>query len=68
VVGTTVDTATKQWEDAERPWHAFATDMRSSAKRREYIEATGWSAAQALPELAGLMRTWLVEPVDRAKD
>jgi hypothetical protein len=64
-VGWTVGPPTKHDEDRERPWHIFATDMRSRAKRREYVEATGWTAAEALRELAGLLRIWHVEPVER---
>jgi hypothetical protein len=49
-------------EEAERPWHVYASDLRVRSKRREYVEATGWTEAEALRYLAGLLREWRVEP------
>jgi hypothetical protein len=34
-----------------------------TAKRREYVEATGWPEAEALADLAELLRGWRVEDV-----
>jgi hypothetical protein len=45
-----------------------AVDLRQRAKRREYVEATGWGEAEALRDLAGLLRAWNVQPVEGAAD
>jgi hypothetical protein len=66
--GWTVMRPSKHEEERERPWRVFATDLRSRAKRREYVEATGWTEAEALHDLAGLLRGWNVEPVERTTD
>jgi hypothetical protein len=67
-VGWSVGKPSNHDEERERPWHVFATDVRSRAKRREYVEATSWTATEALRDLAGLLRVWQVEQVDRAAD
>jgi len=66
--GWTVQRPSRHDEERERPWHVFATDLRQRAKRREYVEATGWTEAEALRDLAGLLRVWTVEAVERAED
>jgi hypothetical protein len=48
-------------EERERPWHATAYDRRSSSRHHESVEATGQTEAEALRDLAGLLRGWLVE-------
>lgn len=52
-------------ERQERPWHVYATDLRVRTKRRDYIQATGSTEAEALSDLAGLLRGWRVEQVVR---
>ena len=42
--------------------------MASAVHRPEDVEATGWTEAEALRDLAGLLRTWNVEAVERAAD
>jgi hypothetical protein len=59
--GWTVHRPSRHIEDAERPWHVFAVDLRVRAKRREYVEATGWTEAEALADLAELLRGRNVE-------
>lgn len=49
-------------DSVERPWRVYASDLRVRAKRRDYIEATGNGEAEALRDLAGLLREWNVEP------
>ena len=66
--GWTVQRPSRHDEERERPWHVFAVDLRQRAKRREYVEATGWTEVEALRDLAGLLRSWNVEPVERATD
>jgi len=46
----------------------FVVDLRQRAKRREYVEATGNTEAEALRDLAGLLRAWNVEAVERVDD
>jgi hypothetical protein len=46
----------------------FAVDLRQRAKRQEYVEATGWTEAECLRDLAGLLGAWNVEPVKRVAD
>ena len=47
-----------------RPWHVVAVDLRSNALRKEYVEATGWTEAEALRDLAALLGGWHVEEVE----
>jgi hypothetical protein len=51
-------------EERERPWHVVAYDWRTSSKRRDRVEATGRTEAEALRDLAELLRGWLVERTD----
>jgi hypothetical protein len=41
-----------------------AVDLRSRGLRKEYVEATGWTEAEALRDPAALLRGWHVEEVD----
>jgi hypothetical protein len=43
-----------------------AVDLRSRALRKEYVEATGWTEAEAeaVRELAALLGGWHVEEVE----
>jgi hypothetical protein len=41
-----------------------AVDLRSNALRKEYVEATGWTEAEALRDLAALLGGWHVEEVE----
>jgi hypothetical protein len=66
--GWTIHRPSHNVEVAERPWHALAVDLRQRAKRREYVEATGWTETQALRDLARLLSLWNVEPLERAPD
>lgn len=47
-------------ERHHRPWHVCATDPRVRTKRLDYVEATGWTEAEALRDLAGLLGGWCV--------
>jgi hypothetical protein len=47
-------------EERDRPWHVTAYDYRTAAKRHDLVEATGRTAAEALRDLAELLRGWLV--------
>jgi hypothetical protein len=60
-VGWSVTRPSRHDEEAERPWHVYAADLRIRSKRREYVEATGWTEAEALSDLAGLLREWIVD-------
>jgi hypothetical protein len=51
-------------EERERPWHVVAYDWRTSSKRRDRVEATGRTEAEALRDLAELLRGWIVERTD----
>lgn len=44
-----------------RPWHVCATDLRVRAEGVDYVEATGWTEAEALRDLAPLLDRWRVE-------
>jgi hypothetical protein len=48
-------------EERERPWHVVAYDWRTTSKRRDRVEATGRTEAEALRDLAELLRLWQVE-------
>jgi hypothetical protein len=48
-------------EEHERPWHVVAVDYRTSSRHHEHIEATGRTEAEALRDLAELLRVWRVE-------
>ena len=48
-------------EERHRPRHVVAVDLRSRTLRKEYVEATGWTEAEALRDLAMLLRGWHVE-------
>ena len=52
-------------EERERPRHVVAVDYRTSSRHREHVEATGRTEAEALRDLAELLRGWNVE---RAED
>ena len=67
-VGWTVQRPSRHEEERERPWHVLAVDLRQRARRREYVEATGWTEAEALRDLAGLLRAWNLEAVERVSD
>jgi len=66
--GWTVQRPSRHDEERERPSHVLAVDLRQRAKRREYVEATGWTEAEALRDLAGLLRAWHVEAVNQEVD
>lgn len=53
-------------EERERPWHAVAYDWRKSSKRRDRVEATGRTEAEALRDLAELLRGWRVKRTGEA--
>jgi hypothetical protein len=53
-------------EERERPWHVTAYDYRTSAKRGDRVQATGRTEAEALRDLAELLRGWLVEHAPEA--
>jgi hypothetical protein len=50
-------------EERERPWHVVAVDYRTSSRHHEHVEATGRTEAEALRDLAELLREWRVERV-----
>ncbi len=54
--GWTVARPSHHIEAQERHWHVYAADLRARAKRRETLEATGWTEAEALRDLATLLR------------
>ena len=58
------DPSSHHSEECERPWHVIAVDLRSRTLRKEYVEATGWTEAEALRELAALLGGWHVEEVE----
>ena len=60
--GWTVMRPTLRREEPERPWHVYAADLRVRATRREYVEATGWTEAEALRDLALLLDHWSARP------
>jgi hypothetical protein len=62
--GWTVGPTSHHSEERHRPWHVVAVDLRSRALRKEYVEATGWTEAEALRELAALLGGWHVEEVE----
>jgi hypothetical protein len=49
------------FSDGDRRWHVLAADHRRARKRPDYVEAVGMTEAQALRDLAGLLREWIVE-------
>jgi hypothetical protein len=51
-------------EVGERPWRVTAYDYRTAAKRKDRVEATGRTEAEALRDLAELLRLWSVERLD----
>src|SRR5918999_4772951 len=55
-------------EERHRPRHVVAIDLRSRTLRKEYVEATGWTEAEALRELAALLGSWHVEDVEAGFD
>ena len=62
--GWTVMRPSHHAEERERPWHVYATDLRSRARRREYVEATSWTEVEALRDLAALLRGCRLEAVE----
>jgi len=66
--GWTIGPPSHHVEARERPWHVLAVDVRQRAKRREIVEATGWDEAEALRDLAGLLKVWNVETVEPSAD
>jgi hypothetical protein len=62
--GWTVMPPSHRIEEGTRPWHVVAVDLRSRALRKEYVEATGWTEAEALRDLAALLGGWHVEDVE----
>jgi hypothetical protein len=50
-------------EEHGRPWHVAAVDYRTSSRHHEHVEATGRTEAEALRDLAELLRGWSVEDV-----
>jgi hypothetical protein len=62
--GWTVGRTSHHSEERQRPWHVVAVDLRSRTLRKEYVEATGWTEAEALRELAALLGGWHVEEVE----
>jgi hypothetical protein len=48
-------------EERQRPWHVTAYDYRTAAKRHDVVEATDNTEAEALRDLAELLRGWSVE-------
>jgi hypothetical protein len=51
-------------EEATRPWHVLAPDLRVNAPRRESVEATGWTEAEALRDPRTSRRLGLSAGVD----
>jgi hypothetical protein len=47
-LGWTVVRPSRPDSEAQRRWHVYAADLRARSKRREYVEATGWTEAEAL--------------------
>jgi hypothetical protein len=43
-------------EEHERPWHVVAVDYRTSSRHHERVKATGMTEAEALRDLAELLR------------
>jgi hypothetical protein len=41
-----------------------AVDLRSRALRKDYVQATGWTEAEALRDLAALLGGWHVEDIE----
>lgn len=60
-VGWSVMRPVHHGEERERPWHVWAMDLRSAARRGDRVEATGRTEAEALRDLAELLRLWSVE-------
>jgi hypothetical protein len=54
-------------EQRGRPWYVVAFDYRTSSRRRDRVEATGRTEAEALRDLAELLRGWNVERADQAQ-
>jgi hypothetical protein len=65
--GWTVGPTSHHSEERHRPWHVVAVDLRSRALPKEYVEATGWTEAEALRDLATLLGGWHVEEGRRAR-
>jgi hypothetical protein len=38
-----------------------AVDYRTCSRHHEHVDATGWTEAEALRDLAELLRGWIVE-------
>ena len=62
--GWTVGPTSHHSRGEHRPWHVVAVDLRSRALRKEYVEATGWTEAEALRDLAALLGGWHVEEIE----
>jgi hypothetical protein len=62
--GWTVGPTSDHSEERHRSWHVVAVDLWSRALRKEYVEATGWTEAEALRDLAALLGGWQVEEVE----
>ena len=45
-------------------WHVLAADHRRGRTKPDYVEAIGLTEAQALHDLAGLLREWQLEPLE----
>jgi hypothetical protein len=60
-IGWFVARPSRHNEERQRPWHVVAYDYRTAAKRHDVVEATGNTEAEALRDLAELLRGWLVE-------
>jgi hypothetical protein len=59
--GWSVARPSQRREERERPWHVTAYDYRTAARRHDLVEATGRTEAEALRDLAALLREWIVE-------
>jgi hypothetical protein len=62
--GWSVGRPSRHLEEHERPWHVIAVDLRRRARRHQYVKGTGWTEAEALRDLAALLRGWHVEDVE----
>jgi len=59
-MGWSVARPVRHDDEHERPWHVVAYDWRASSKRHDRVEATGRTEAEALADLAELLRGWRV--------
>jgi hypothetical protein len=51
-------------EESMRPWRVYAADLRIGTKRRDRVEATGWTEAEALRDPRTSRRLGLSAGVD----